>query len=91
MPLLSHKWMGPSFLGIAVAMLSSQVYLYTTTGLVSAWLLGGGIGLLFLGGVASFHYLGDRRSGKSLDRDKFPTAEEFDECFGTKSDEGHPD
>src|SRR5438067_404211 len=87
MPLLNHKWTGPVCFGIAMLMLGTQVYAYFSVGLISAWLLGGGVGLLLLGGIASFHYLDDKRSGSSSDSGDFPTTEEFEAGLETKPDE----
>jgi hypothetical protein len=73
------KWSGPIYTAAGLLMLGTQLYCYVARGLLSAWLIGGGIGLLLTGGAAWFYHLDDLRSGARLSSvDDFPTTEEYD-------------
>ena len=84
MPLLSHKWTGPVCSILGIAMLGSQVYLFLSAGLLSAWLIGGGVGMLFVGIIAWLHYVGDKRS-RAPESGEFPSAEEYEANFPPES------
>ena len=58
---LSEKWRGILALIGAVVCLPLAVYNYVTLGALSAWLLGGGIGLLLVGAMSLFYYFDDER------------------------------
>ena len=82
MPTMSSKWNGPVLCLAGLVMLAVQVVAYLDVGLLSSWLIGGGIGLFLVGAASWFYYLDDRRSGaRTAANDKFPTAEEFERDF----------
>lgn len=83
----SLRWTGRACLGSAVVMLGTQIYVYLSAGLVSAWLLGGGVGLLLLGLVASFHSLDDKRTRNATLPGDLPTADEYDRKLEMMPDE----
>ena len=85
----SPKWAAPLGIAGGLILLVTQVVAYLHLGLISARLLGGGLGLLFIGVVSTFYYFDDRRS-----RARFPAPPEpewltNDEPF--EVDDGHSD
>jgi len=63
-------------------MLAVQAYAYLDVGLLSSWLIGGGIGLLFVGIASWFCHVDDRRAAAGFaSADELPTAEEFESRF----------
>jgi len=62
-----------------------QVVAWLNHGALHTWLIGGGVGFLLVGGVATFFYLDDRwaeerRSGVTRG-DDLPSADEYDELL----------
>lgn len=78
--LFGPKWKGPIFVTAGVLLLVSQVVAWLTQGILHTWLVGGGIGLLLVGGVAWFFYLDDVSSG-AKSYDELPSAAKYDEML----------
>ena len=74
------KWTGPIFVAGGALLLLWQSYLFSTLGYIHTWLLGGGVGLILVGGIAWFYYLDDKRSAIAPD-DELPSADEYDDLL----------
>ena len=83
MYIFGPKWTGPIYVAAGVLLLVYQSYLFSTLGYIHTWLLGGGVGLMLVGGVAWFYYFDDKRTDFSQN-EELPTADEYDELLDAK-------
>jgi hypothetical protein len=84
--LIQRKWTGPLCCVAGIAMLAVQAYVYANAALLSAWLIGAGIGLVVVGAIMTLHDVDDRRSrAPQSDHAEFPSADEFDNRFEDES------
>ncbi len=77
--LANPRWRGPLMVFAGLTLLAIQLLLIRR--LLHSWLIGAGVGLILVGGVAWFFYLDDRNHGKRDDMnrdDELPSADEYD-------------
>lgn len=76
---LSKKWAGPVCCLGGFVLLAMQVRAYLAVGLLSTWLIGGGLALVLVGAIRWFYYLEDRKAlALHTQTEELPTVEEFD-------------
>jgi len=75
---LSPKWNGSVCCITGLVMLAVQVFAYLNVGLLSSWLIGGGIGLLTIGAAMWSCYVDDKQSATNAE---FPPAEVYNRDF----------
>jgi hypothetical protein len=70
-------------------LLAVQLYAYWDVGILSSWLIGGGLGLVGIGAASWFYYVDDKRHDKRHDKQhahgaqggRLPSADEFERRF----------
>jgi hypothetical protein len=76
--LYRNPFAGPAAMAIGAMLLVVQVLAFSQRGLLSAWLIGGGIGLLAVGAMAAFSAWEDSRASRlpgALNGEEMPSAD----------------
>lgn len=85
-----NPFAGPAAMAIGATLLVVQVLAFYQRGLLSAWLIGGGIGLLAVGAMATVSAWEDSRASRlpgTINGEEMPSADEYDRIYAANQAE----